>query len=121
MFTMVFFTVFLVLSLGTNTLAMASQASLKATYSSMPLAFTANQGQWDNKVQFRASAGGAIMWFSSDGACYQFTRTNISEDSGPISVSDKRYGTMPDEMMDKQPYSFETMMIKATFTRELVQ
>ena len=37
----------------------------------MSLAFTENQGQWDEKVKFRANAGGAMMWFSSDGAYYE--------------------------------------------------
>ncbi len=78
---------------------------------SMPLSFTENQGQWDDKVKFRANAGGATMWFASDGAYYQFTRT-IEPD--PISVVDKRYD-IPDDMIDRQPDSIETMMIKANF------
>ena len=41
---------------------------------SMPLAFTENQGQWDEQVLFRANAGGATMWFTKSGAYYQFTR-----------------------------------------------
>jgi len=41
---------------------------------SMPLAFTENQGQWDDQILFRANAGGATMWFTLDGAYYQFTR-----------------------------------------------
>ena len=41
---------------------------------SVPLAFTENQGQWHEQVSFRANAGGATMWFTSDGAYYQFTR-----------------------------------------------
>ena len=41
---------------------------------SMPLAFTENQGQWDEQVLYRTNAGGATMWFTSDGAYYQFTR-----------------------------------------------
>jgi len=77
--------------------------------SSMPLAFTENQGQWDDKVMFRASSGGATMWFAEDGAYYQFTR-NIPKESNIgntiESVSD-RFG----ESID----STETMMIKATF------
>jgi len=77
----------------------------------MPLAFTENQGQWDEQVQFRANAGGATIWFASDGAYYQFTRT-IEAD--PISVVDKRYG-IPDDMRDRQPNSIGTMMIKANF------
>lgn len=52
-----------------------SNVQITRNITSMPLAFTANQGQWDHGVQFRANAGGATMWFSSDGAYYQFTRT----------------------------------------------
>jgi hypothetical protein len=40
----------------------------------MPLAFTKNMGQWDSEVLFRASAGGATMWFTKEGVTYQFTR-----------------------------------------------
>ncbi|TFH64267.1 MAG: hypothetical protein E4G91_06340, partial [Candidatus Zixiibacteriota bacterium] len=40
----------------------------------MPLAFTKNMGQWDERVLFRANAGGATMWFTTDGVTYQFTR-----------------------------------------------
>ena len=42
--------------------------------STMPLAFTKNNGQWDDRVLFRANAGGAAMWFTREGICYQFTR-----------------------------------------------
>jgi len=69
--------------------------------SRMPLAFTANQGQWDEQIKFRANAGGATI----------FNRTVQSEDSDPISIVDKRYGMMP----DRQPKTVETMMIKANF------
>ncbi len=87
-----------------------SSLQFSQNMSSMPLAFTENQGQWDEKVQFRANAGGATMWFSPDGAFYQFTRTIESK---PKSIVDKSYG-MPD-MMDRQPDAIETMMIKANF------
>jgi hypothetical protein len=40
----------------------------------MPLAFTENVGQWDDRVLFRANAGGATMWFTREGVTYQFTR-----------------------------------------------
>ena len=39
----------------------------------MPLAFTENKGQWDERVLFRASAGGTTLWFGRDGITYQFT------------------------------------------------
>jgi hypothetical protein len=41
----------------------------------MPLAFTKNMGQWDDRVLFRANAGGATMWFTTEGVTYQFTRS----------------------------------------------
>jgi hypothetical protein len=40
----------------------------------MPLSFTKNMGQWDDRVLFRANAGGATMWFTKEGITYQFTR-----------------------------------------------
>jgi len=40
----------------------------------MPLAFTKNMGQWDERVLFRANSGGATMWFTKEGVTYQFTR-----------------------------------------------
>ena len=92
-----------------------SNVQITKNISSMPLAFTANQGQWDDEVLFRANANGATMWFSTDGAYYQFTRTIESENRKPISIVDKRYGMMPDEITDRQPGSVETIMIKASF------
>ena len=92
-----------------------SNVQITRNIASMPLAFTANQGQWDDEVQFRANAGGATMWFSSDGAYYQFTRTIESEDGDPISIVDKRFGVAPDDILDRKPNAVETMMIKATF------
>ncbi len=40
----------------------------------MPLSFTKNMGQWDDRVLFRANAGGVTMWFTKEGVTYQFTR-----------------------------------------------
>jgi hypothetical protein len=45
----------------------------------LPLAFTANLGQWDEDVLFRASAGGATMWLCRDRIVYQFVRRVESE------------------------------------------
>ena len=49
----------------------------------MPLSFTKNMGQWDDRVLFRANAGGATMWFTKDGVTYQFTR-RIETRSGAV-------------------------------------
>ncbi|MCX6831947.1 MAG: hypothetical protein NT028_07395 [candidate division Zixibacteria bacterium] len=51
----------------------------------MPLSFTKNMGQWDERVLFRASAGGATMWFTKEGVTYQFTR-RIDTGSGAVSA-----------------------------------
>ncbi len=79
-----------VLSLGSA--AVADSPTTKATVitglASMPLAFTENQGQWDEQVLFRANAGGATMWFTKDGAYYQFTRrvSNTNGENPPQGV-----------------------------------
>jgi len=44
------------------------------SFNKMPLSFTKNMGQWDDRVLFRANAGGAMMWFTKEGVTYQFTR-----------------------------------------------
>ncbi|TFH02139.1 MAG: T9SS type A sorting domain-containing protein [Calditrichales bacterium] len=77
-----------------------SIAEVNKNLASMPLVFTKNQGQWDDKVMFRSNVGGATMWFAKSGAYYQFTRSINSED---VSGG------------DRQPKSIETMMIKARF------
>jgi hypothetical protein len=75
----------MVLSAGSTGFAASDSPTTKATVmtslSSMPLAFTENQGQWDEQVLFRTNAGGATMWFTKDGAYYQFTR-RIPNDRG---------------------------------------
>ncbi|MFW9842622.1 MAG: SBBP repeat-containing protein [Candidatus Thorarchaeota archaeon] len=70
----------------------------------LPLAFTKNQGQWEEKVKFRADAGGATMWFTGDGAYYQFTRMIDRPKPLPGNLSSGM------EMSE-----VETMMIKASF------
>ena len=51
----------------------ASQITAE-TLEKMPLAFTKNMGQWDERVLYRANAGGATLWFTKEGVTYQFTR-----------------------------------------------
>jgi len=110
----------------------------------MPLAFTENQGQWDEQVLFRANAGGATMWFTKSGAYYQFTRRISSTngenppqgvghpdlvgrnpsgfDNSVIPAKAGIQGRFRGRQMstsapftDHQPDSLETMMIKANF------
>ncbi len=69
------------LLIAVSVLAFQPAVNVTKNLTSMPLAFTENQGQWEPQVLFRAEAGGAAMWFTSDGAYYQFTRrTNDAEE-----------------------------------------
>lgn len=89
-----------------------SEIQVNKNLASMPLSFTENQGQWDDKVKFRANAGGATMWFASDGAYYQFTRTIESEES----TGGQTPSSAHDDMTEQHQQDFiETMMIKANF------
>jgi len=77
---------------------------------SMPLAFTENMGQWDEQVLFRADAGGATMWFTKEGAVYQFIRRIPKDDTGsgyPIDPMNRYH--------DQEADSMESIAIKASF------
>ena len=69
---------------------------------SMPLSFTRNVGQWDERALFRADAGGATMWITGEGIYYQFTRRADSE------------GRVPRGCDDASDVN-ETMVLKAAF------
>jgi len=77
---------------------------------SMPLAFTENQGPRDEQILFRANAGGDMMWFTKDGATYQFSRS-IPGDKGmgtpQLAVGSERFS--------HEPESIESIAIKASF------
>ncbi|UCD62862.1 MAG: SBBP repeat-containing protein, partial [Candidatus Zixiibacteriota bacterium] len=97
-------------ALAVSVLPSELEISVTKNLTSMPLAFTENQGQWDEKVLFRADAGGATMWFTSDGAYYQFTRRIPGDESRgaqPLAVGSDRF--------DREGDKFETMTIKASF------
>ena len=103
----------------------------------MPLAFTENNGQWDDRVRFRASAGGATIWITADGIYYQFTR-RIPQSDGSSGHPrergnhDSRGGQMPQRFpvyasasapfsesshdeFDHQSDSIERLVIRASF------
>jgi hypothetical protein len=81
------------------------QTGLSDHLSSLPLAFTANRGQWDDSVLFRADAGGAVFWFTAEGAYYQFTRR---VDDSPQVSSQYRRTTI-------ESGRYESIVIKANF------
>ncbi len=64
------------IALGSAALANQSvdQAWVAQNLTSRPLAFTPNVGQWDHRTLFRADAGSAAMWITTEGVFYQFTR-----------------------------------------------
>lgn len=88
----------------------AQQPAVMQNLSQMPLSFTENQGQWDQKVLFRADAGGAIMWFSIDGVYYQFTKTFRKKEPTP---DDLFLGQL--DRFDRKPDSTQYLLIKASF------
>ncbi|HEX2897417.1 MAG TPA: SBBP repeat-containing protein [candidate division Zixibacteria bacterium] len=83
----------------------------KSEFSTMPLAFTENQGQWPDSILYRSSADGATMWYTPTGVYYQF--------AGKAPKSDDRLSPLP--MQDivcrpgKVPDFVKISMIKAQF------
>jgi len=76
----------------------------------MPMAFTENRGQWDDRIQFRADAGGAVMWFTHTGAVYQFIRSIPKDDAGLDEPMDPT-----NHLQDMEPDSIESIAIEANF------
>jgi len=88
--------------------------------SSMPLAFTENEGQWDDQALFRANAGGVTMWFTQNGTYYQFTRRIPRTPVGAQGLAPWAYSRTPlrndpPGRFDHEPDSIETMAIKTSF------
>ncbi|UCD62703.1 MAG: SBBP repeat-containing protein, partial [Candidatus Zixiibacteriota bacterium] len=77
--------------------------SAKGNLTSLPLAFTENQGQWDERVMFVADAGRATMWFTAYGACYQFTRPGDHQGGVGRNIDLSR------------PDRFQTLTIRSSF------
>ena len=102
--------IILLLSIAISSNANNQSITVTKNLTSMPLAFTENQGQWDDEVLYRANAGGATMWFTKDGAVYQFTRNIPKDDAGIDDPMDPM-----SHLRDHQPDSIESIAIKASF------
>jgi hypothetical protein len=80
----------------------------------LPLAFTPNMGQWPDSILYRTSSGGAAIWFTATGACYQFTRQ-----VKPVTRPDESALNSDDHLPRPFPASerclLESMMIRAKF------
>jgi hypothetical protein len=91
-----------------------SMQTVQSNLSAMPLSFTENRGQWDEKALFRAEAGGATFWYCKDEVVYQFTRDTDRLIEGGIPHGPNMLGMMPDKF-DGPRYKKETMLIRAQF------
>ncbi|RKX27401.1 MAG: hypothetical protein DRP45_01190, partial [Candidatus Zixiibacteriota bacterium] len=132
----VFFALLLALSTvqaTTSNTTVEQRVQVTRNLTSMPLAFTENQGQWGEQALFRSNAGGATMWFTTEGAVYQFTRrVPVGQDpcdpDNAKSVSgykqpdlqtafDRGRQTSPSapDIMAHEPDSVEQLVIKANF------
>jgi len=85
-----------------------------ANLASMPLAFTENRGQWDQRALFRAQAGGATFFFCKDEVAYLFSRdTDELIEAGMPHSHDMLKG-MPDKFNHPR-YKKESMVLRARF------
>jgi hypothetical protein len=62
---------------------------LQLSLTHMPLAFTANHGQWPDSILFRTRSGGATLWFTRSGAYYQFRGRMPGASKTDVVVSDR--------------------------------
>jgi hypothetical protein len=96
----------------------ANNQSLAAqSLSQMPLAFTKNVGQWDDRVLFRARSGGAAMWFTKEGVTYQFTR-RIAKLGGSATALGLDFNLRGNDKMSGkgiEPDSIEQLVLTAKF------
>ena len=62
----------------------SQQVTFQKSLSPMTLAFTENQGQWDENVLFHSDAGMANVLISTDGVYYPFTLRIPSEEVNSV-------------------------------------
>ena len=94
--------------------ASTGNAVIAQQMAAMPLAFTENKGQWDERVLYRTSLGGTTLWFCRDGITYQFVHRV------PPSKTAERDPTAAGIELrapydQTEPDSIESMVIRAAF------
>jgi len=68
---------------------MTTKVTVMKNVTSMPMTFTENRGQWDERVLYRADAGHAVAWFTTEGVTYQFSRPLDGQNIfGPLERND---------------------------------
>jgi hypothetical protein len=113
----------MVSTLTATTIPISTLANQKLNQ--MPLAFTKNMGQWEDRVLFRANSGGATIWLTKEGVTYQFTR-HVDARSGAVSAPGVSVGRtflsnpgqagmpiLPDDKSEKD--SIEQLVLTARF------
>ena len=85
--------------------------------SSKPLSFAENRGQWDQKVLFRAEAGGATFFFCNDEVTYLFVRDSdeVLEDAADQAGARHAMSDAMPSKFDRPLYKKEALLIKAHF------
>jgi hypothetical protein len=110
------FSLLMVSTLPATTIPSSSNTIQKMNQ--IPLSFTKNMGQWDERVLFRANAGGATMWFTKEGITYQFTR-RIPSSPSPLTASDEWSKTgeraIPFDLFDNARDSAEQLVLTTKF------
>jgi len=92
----------------------SKQQMVMTNLSSMPLAFTENQGQWGEKTLFKAEAGGAIFYFCKSEVAYLFVRDTDELEDIPVGARHAVPENLNDKF-DRPRYKKEAMLIKAQF------
>ncbi len=78
------------------------------------LAFTENRGQWEDRILYRADAGGARIWFTKNGVFYEFTRHLTASNTNDILHKQQTSLSVPLSLRH-EPNCIETMVIGASF------
>ncbi len=101
---------------GIGPLGAQQEQMVMTNLSSMPLAFAENRGQWDEKVLYRAEAGGATFYFCRDEVAYLFVRdTDELHEEQVWSFPDMLDMPGMPERFERPRYKEEAMLIKAQF------
>lgn len=100
-------------TLTSPTAPIPNDASRVGSISSDQVVFTKNMGQWPDSILFRASGGGATMWFTRDGIYYQYVRT--IDDAEPADKTEVAREAGKPERFGREQDSVEMTMFKAEF------
>ena len=102
----------IILFFSFNTVILAETSTDIPTFKKFttpPMTFTANNGQWDQRTLFRCDAGGALLWFTRNGVYYHFNRRL---DAGEVNTA-----RLPHRLNDPadKPARYERLLIKSSF------